>query len=237
MTVVGDVNTISVAEHTLFLMSAVARSGIRMNEAVRAGEFASRSKIPCFELKGRRLLIIGYGRIGQEVALRAKAFGMDIVVFDPFAKRDCFPNVTFAESLDDGLATAHIVTLHIPLSPETRNLISARELALMPKGGAIINTARGGIVDEEAVAQSIEDGHLRGAGIDTFVLEPLPTDSPLTAQKDVVLSPHSAALSNEALIGMGVMAVRNALAGLDGNLNRSLVVNPSVLKEVSDASK
>ncbi|WP_288831174.1 NAD(P)-dependent oxidoreductase [uncultured Paraburkholderia sp.] len=113
VTVVGDVNTTSVAEHTLFLMLAVARSGIRMDQAVRAGEFASRSKIPCFELKGRRLLVIGYGRIGQEVALRAKAFGMDIVVFDPFAVRERFPGVTFADSLDQGLATAHIVTLHI----------------------------------------------------------------------------------------------------------------------------
>ncbi|WP_288831202.1 NAD(P)-dependent oxidoreductase [uncultured Paraburkholderia sp.] len=125
----------------------------------------------------------------------------------------------------------------MPLSPETRNLISARELALMPKGGAIINTARGGIVDEEAVDQSIKDGHLRGAGLDTFVHEPLLTDSSLIAHKDVVLSPHSAALSTEALIGMGVMAVRNALAGLDGNLDLPLVVNPSVLSEISNASK
>ncbi|RQR32722.1 hypothetical protein DIE23_15465 [Burkholderia sp. Bp9143] len=238
VTVVGDVNSNSVAEHTLFLMLAVARSGIQLDAAVRAGDFSARAKIPCFELRGRRLLVIGYGRIGQEVAARARAFGMDVLVFDPFAKQANFPGVAFANTLDEGLASANIVTLHVPLAPETRNLIGARELALMPAGAVLINSARGGIVDEAALAESIRNGHLRGAGIDTFAVEPLSADSPLASEKNVVLSPHSAALSTEALIGMGVMAVRNALAGLDGNLDPALVVNRSVLNdEVSNASK
>ncbi|WP_322040211.1 hydroxyacid dehydrogenase [Burkholderia diffusa] len=237
VTVVGDVNSNSVAEHTLFLMLAVARSGIRMDAAVRAGEFSARSRITCFELRGRRLLVVGYGRIGQEVATRARAFGMHVSVFDPFAARANFPDVAFTNTLDDGLASADIVTLHVPLVPETRNLIGARELALMPAGAVLINSARGGIVDEDALARSIKDGHLRGAGIDTFAVEPLPADSPLASEQGVVLSPHSAALSTEALIGMGVMAVRNALAGLDGTLDRALVVNRSVLDEVSNASE
>ncbi|MFH5070386.1 hydroxyacid dehydrogenase [Enterobacter cloacae complex sp. 2024EL-00215] len=237
VTIVGNVNSNSVAEHTLYLMLAVARSGIRQDATVRTGKFTERSVIPCFELRGRKLLVIGYGRIGQEVALRAASFGMEIVVYDPFARQEHFPGVVFVSSLDDALVQADITTLHVPLMPETRNLIGARELALMPAGAVVINSSRGGIVDEDALAESIKSGHLRGAGLDTFAIEPLPTHSPLLSEQNIVLSPHSAALSTEALIGMGVMTVNNALAGLDGTLNPELVVNRSVLKEVSYASK
>lgn len=236
VTVVGDVNTTSVAEHTLFLMLATARSGIRLDDAVRNGNFSARSKVPCFELSKRTLLIVGYGRIGQEVALRAKAFGMNIIVFDPYAKAADHPGTVFVQHLDDALAFADMVSLHIPLSPKTRNLIGERELQLMPQGAVVINSARGGIVDEDALVRAIRQGHIRGAGLDTFSVEPLPADSPLIAEQDVILSPHSAALSTEALIGMGVMTVKNALAGLDGALNPALVVNRSVLAEVEHAS-
>ncbi|MDK4742946.1 hydroxyacid dehydrogenase [Rhizobium sp. CNPSo 3464] len=235
VTVVGDVNAISVAEQTMFLMLAAAKSGVQLDAAVRRGDFAARSRLIGIELRGRTLLVVGFGRIGREVAKRSASFGMDIVVYDPYAKRSEVEGATFVDSLEDGLAAADVVTLHIPLSDTTRNLIDADALRQLKRGAIIVNTARGGIIDEEALADALADGHMRAAGLDTFATEPLPTTDRLVSEERVVLSPHSAALTEESLIAMGVMTARNALAGIDGNLDPQLVVNRSVLKVSVDA--
>ena len=235
VTVVGSVNAVSVAEQTMFLLLAAAKHGIALDAAVRRGDFAARSRLIGLDLRGRTVLIVGYGRIGHEIAARARAFGMRIVVHDPFAVRE--PNVTFVDTLDEGLAQADVLTVHVPLGPDTRYLIGAREFALMRPRAIVLNTARGGIIDEEALVAALDSGHLWAAGLDTFEAEPLPADSPLTKHERTVLSPHSAALTEESLIAMGVMTARNALAALDGTLDPSLVVNPSVLKEVSHAAQ
>jgi len=235
VTVVGSVNAVSVAEQTMFLLLAAARHGVALDAATRKGDFAARSRLIGLELRGRTLLIIGYGRIGQEMAVRARAFGMKILVCDPNTERE--PDVEFVETLDDGLTRADVLTVHVPLGPNTRNLIGARELALMPERAIVLNTARGGILDEEALLAALDSGHLWAAGLDTFEIEPLPADSALARHERVVLSPHSAALTEESLIAMGVMTARNALAALDGILDRALVVNPSVLKETSHAAQ
>jgi D-3-phosphoglycerate dehydrogenase len=235
VTVVGDVNATTVAEHTLFLMLAVARKGVQLDGAVRSGDFAARGRLTGVELRGRTLLLIGFGRIGREVATRASAFGMRVLVFDPFADRNRTSDAAFVDSLREGLTAADVLSLHVPLNPHTRNLIGERELGLLRQGAIIINTARGGIVDEEALVLALKSGKLRGAGLDTFAHEPLPSHHPLTAAASVVLSPHSAALTEETLIAMGVVTARNALAGLDGTLDPSLVVNPSVLSEAPHA--
>jgi len=235
VTVVGDVNAISVAEQAMFLMLAAARAGIQLDDAVRRGDFAARSRVVGIELRNRVLLIVGYGRIGREVARRAASFGMKITVFDPYADRSAEPEATFAETLGEGLAAADVLSLHVPLSSETRDLIGRRELALLPPGAIVVNTARGGIVDEAALIEALQSGHLRGAGLDTFATEPLPPDHPLLVEKKIVLSPHSAALTEESLLAMGLATARNALAGLDGTLDPTLVVNRSVLEEASDA--
>lgn len=229
VTVVGDVNAASVAEHALFLMLAVAKWGVRLDRAVRAGDFAARGRLTAVELRGRVLLVVGFGWVGREVARRAAAFGMEVIVYDPLAERGRDPGVRFADDLEEALAEAQVVTLHLPLGPDTRHLIGARELAAMRAGAILVNTARGGIVDEAALIAALDRGHLLGAGLDTFETEPLPTSHPLARRDDVVLSPHSAALTDEALVAMGVAAVRNALAGIDGSLAPRLVVNRSVL--------
>ncbi|MGH9270036.1 MAG: NAD(P)-dependent oxidoreductase, partial [Ilumatobacteraceae bacterium] len=131
--------------------------------------------------------------------------------------------------LDDGLRDADVVSLHVPLTNATRHLIGAPQLALLPPGAIVVNTARGGLIDEAALLASVRNGHLRGAGLDTFEVEPLPADSPLLLERRIVLSPHSAALTEEALIAMGRTTVANALAGIDGTLDRALVANPAVL--------
>ncbi len=237
VTVVGSVNAVSVAEQTMFLMLAAARLGVSLDAAVRSGDFGARSRLIGLELRGRRLLIIGFGRIGHEVAERARAFGLQILVFDPFAKRTPEAGVVFVDTLNEGLAQADILSLHLPLDTGTRNLIGAREMALMPKNGIVLNTARGGIVDETALAAALNAGHLWAAGLDTFATEPLPPESPLLTNARTVLSPHSAALTDASLIAMGVMTARNALAGLDETLDPALVVNSSVLTEVSHAAQ
>ena len=237
VTVVGSVNAVSVAEQTMYLMLAAARRGIELDAAVRRGDFGARSKLIGLELRGRRLLIVGFGRIGREIAARAQAFGLQILVFDPFAARTPAPGVAFVDTLEQGLARADVLSLHVPLDARTRNLIGAREFALMPKDAIVLNTARGGIVDEEALVAALDAGHLWAAGLDTFAVEPLPPGSPLLTNARTILSPHSAALTEESLVAMGVMTARNALAGLDGALDPALVVNASVLAEVSHAAQ
>lgn len=235
VTVVGDVNAISVAEQTMFLMLAAARAGVQLDAAVRNGDFAARSRLLGVELCGRTLLLVGFGRIGREVAKRAAGLGMDILVFDPFTSRTAFDGVSFVDTLGMGLAAADVVSLHTPLSGTTRNLIDAEALSKLKRGAIIINTARGGIVDEAALVDALRSGHVRAAGLDTFAVEPLPAGDPLISEKRVILSPHSAALTEESLVAMGVMTARNALAGLDGNLDPALVVNRSVLKALANA--
>jgi D-3-phosphoglycerate dehydrogenase len=228
--VVGDVNAVSVAEQTMFLLLAAARAGTQLDQAVRRGEFsAARAQITGVELRGRVLLIVGMGRIGREVAVRAAAFGMKVVAFDPHVDRTKHPNLMFVDELREGLKVANVVSLHIPLTPSTRNLISRCELQSLPAGAIVINTARGGLVDEDALLEAIKSGHVRAAGLDTFVIEPLPVQHPLLKEQRIVLSPHSAALTEESLIAMGLMTARNALAGLDGSLDPALVVNRSIL--------
>jgi D-3-phosphoglycerate dehydrogenase len=235
VTIVGDVNATSVAEHTMFLMLAVARNGVQLDAAVRTGDFGVRSRITGIELRGRTLLIVGFGRIGREVASRARAFGMRVTVFDPFADRASWGDIPFVEVLEEGLSSADVVSLHLPLTPGTRNLIGQRELALLRHGAIVINTSRGGLLDEHAVVAALRTGQLRGAGLDTFVHEPVPAGHPILAESDAVLSPHSAALTLESLIAMSLATVRNALAGLDGVLDRTLVVNPAVFDKTYDA--
>ncbi len=227
---VGDVNAVSVAEHTLYLLFAVAKNGVQFDHAVRGGDFSIRSRATSIELRGKTILIVGFGRVGQEVAKRVRALGMEIIAYDPHVDQSGHQGVSFADSVLRGLERADIVTLHVPLTSETRGLIGARELAAIHKRAILINTARGGIVVEKDLICALESGHLMGAGVDTFETEPLPAGHPLTLRHNVVLSPHSASLTEDCLIAMGIATARNALDGLDGRLNPVLVFNPVVLE-------
>ena len=229
VTVVGSVNAISVAEHTLFLMLAAARGGIELDAAIRSGDFGVRDRVTGVELSGRNLLIIGFGRIGKQVAARARAFGMDILVFDPYLQGDLPKDVRVFASLESALREANVVTLHTPLTEETRRMLGARELSLLPRGAIVINASRGGLIDEAALLEAVKSRHLHGAGLDTFEVEPISSDSPLLSEPRIVLSPHSAALTEDSLVAMAVMTAKNALAGLDGKLDPELVVNRAVL--------
>jgi D-3-phosphoglycerate dehydrogenase len=226
---VGDANANAVAEQTLLLIMASARCLIMLDSSVRKGDFSIRSRLLGQELKDRKLLLVGFGRIGRRAGRLAAAVGMKVFVFDPYLRGEPDPWVTPISSLIDGLEQAEVLSLHIPLTPDTRHMIGAAELALLPKGAIVINVSRGGLIDESALLGAIRSGHLHGAGLDVFETEPLPADSPLLAEPRIVMSPHAAALTDSAMFAMSRITVENALAAIDKTINPKLTVNPEIL--------
>jgi D-3-phosphoglycerate dehydrogenase len=187
-------NTIAAAEHTLALTLALLRHVPRADASLRAGRWERKAFVGR-ELARKTLGVLGLGRIGREVALRARAFGMELLVYDPYVGPAAAEAVgARAVGLDDLLARADIVTLHLPLLPETAGLLGARELARMKRGAYLVNCARGGLVDEAALAEALASGALAGAALDVFEREP-PTGSPLLGLPNVVVTPHLAASS------------------------------------------
>ncbi|MBX6331998.1 MAG: phosphoglycerate dehydrogenase, partial [Gemmatimonadaceae bacterium] len=219
-------NTIAVAE--LFFGAAISllRHLPQAVTSMQAGRW-DRSKLLGSELKGRTLGIVGLGRIGSEVAIRARAFGMSLVGYDPYVGDERFQSlhVQRAATLDALLAVADVLTVHTPLTDETKGMIGRRELAKLPSGAIVANLARGGIIDEDALVAALTAGELRGALIDVYVAEPLRADHPLRSAPNVILTPHIGASTGEAQRNVAVdvcVAVRDAL--LRGELSRSINV-------------
>jgi D-3-phosphoglycerate dehydrogenase len=230
LAVVGSVNSVSVAEHALYLLLATMKCGAAYDRAVRTGPWGFRNSLAAREIDGKTLLILGYGRIGREVVRRAAAFGMRILVHDPFLAASAIAAPAEpAADLDAALAEADAVSLHLPLTPQSRHIIDAARLARMKPSAVLICTARGGLIDEPALAEALRSKRLAAAGLDVFAEEPPPADHPLLGLDNIVLSPHSASLTEESAIRMSLVAAQNCLDGLDGKLDRSLVVNPEVL--------
>lgn len=220
-------NSISVAEHACALMLALARAVPAADHAMKGGAW-EKKKFVGSELRGKTLGIAGLGRIGQEVAHRARAFGMRVLAHDPFLSKDIAADMGVdLVSLDEMLAEADFLTLHLPSNADTRHMINAERIARMKPGVRLINTARGELVDEQALARAIEQGHVAGAGLDVFEREP-PVDWALAKLPQVVATPHIAASTEEAqeLVGLDTAAaVRDFLR--DGVV-RNAVNFPSV---------
>ncbi len=219
-------NTVAVAELLFGSLIALFRHIVRADTTMHAGSW-DRSALLGSELKGRTLGIVGVGRIGSEVAMRAHAFGMDVIGYDPYVGDERFRalRIQRAPSLDALLPDADVLTIHTPLTAETTGMIGRRELARMPSGSVLCNLARGGIVDDAALAQALQSGILRGACIDAFAEEPLPKEHLLRSLPNVLLTPHLGASTAEAQRNVAVdvcEAVRDAL--LHGELTRSLNV-------------
>jgi D-3-phosphoglycerate dehydrogenase len=191
-------NTVSAAELTLALLLAAARRVVAADRSVRAGSWA-RGTFKGSELRGKTLGLIGCGRIGSEVARRARAFGMGVLVHDPFLPEERVRELDArAVELDELLVEAHVVSLHVPLTERTRGLMDARRLARLREGAYLVNASRGGVVDEAALAEALVEGRLGGAALDVFEREPLPPDSPLRSAPNLVLTPHLGASTEEA---------------------------------------
>lgn len=206
-------NSVAVCELAFALMLAAARNVIKLNDAVEAGEWP-RSR--GMELKGKTLGIIGLGAIGKNLAVRAKAFEMDVKAYDPYMDHN-FAQAHGIEvcDLDEVITGSDVISLHVPLNERTRHMIDAQTIEKMKDGAIIINTARGGLIDEEAAAKAVKSGKLGGLGLDAFEEEPL-SDSPLKGLDNVIFTPHAGAQTAEAVRAMGAMAVDNLIEVLSG---------------------
>jgi D-3-phosphoglycerate dehydrogenase len=231
LTVVGDVNSTSVAEHTLMLILATAKRVIGHDACVREDRWSYRDGLLAGDIEGRTLFVVGFGRIGRKVAARARSFGMDILVHDPFLTPDQIEaeGARAAASFEAGLAEADFVTLHAPGNPDGGPLIGAGELALMKPGAIVINTSRGSHVDEAALAGAIRDGGLGGAGLDVFDPEPPRPGNPLYGLDNVILSPHIAGFTRDCAARMASHAAQNIIDAIDGTLNPERVVNAAAI--------
>ncbi|MFT3689638.1 hydroxyacid dehydrogenase [Paenirhodobacter sp.] len=226
LTIVGDVNSISVAEHAMMQLLAAAKRVLLADRAVREpGQWGWRNRLEQQEISGKNLLIIGYGRTGQRLARMAAGFAMNVRAHDPYLARKGWPDGPVAEAadLDDALAWADCISIHVPKAD--RPTLGTREIALMKPGVILANTARGGVVDEAALAAALASGQVGAAGVDVFDTEP-PGTSPLFVHRNALLSPHIAGLTAECGERMAIAAIHNALSYLDGTIDPQLIVNP-----------
>ena len=217
-------NTVSTAEHAFSLLLCAARKLPQADAMVRSGKW-SRKEFQGVELYNKALGIIGMGRIGSELSRRAIAFGMRVLAFDPYlsATRARTLQVELVDDLGDLLAGADFITLHTPLTPETHHLLNAARLSQTKRGVRIINCARGGLIDEAALAEALESGQVAAAALDVFENEPLPLDSPLRRLSNLVLTPHLGASTAEAQESVGIeiaQSIRSAL--LDGTIRNAV---------------
>jgi len=225
-------NTHTVAEHTLALILTLAKQLPALDRETRNGNFRVRYDYLPRDLRGTTLGAVGFGRIGQEVARScAAALGMRVLACDDYLSKAVREResgwVTFC-SLNEVLAQADVLTIHVPFSAETRGLVGRDAIARMKKGALVINTSRGGIIDEEALAEALNAGQLGGAGIDVFSKEPPLATNPLLKAASAVVTPHAAALTRECVVRMAVLAAQRVLDLFDGFLPEN-VANPQVL--------
>jgi D-3-phosphoglycerate dehydrogenase / 2-oxoglutarate reductase len=219
-------NVVSAAEHTVGLLVALARNIPQAHEALKSGRW-ERSKWGGVELAEKTLGILGFGRIGQQVARRALGLGMRVVAYDPFVASDRFRELGVEQAgFDEVLARSDFVTLHLPLTGDTRGSIDAGALAKMRPGARFINAARGELVDEEALVGALRSGHLGGAAIDVYVEEPY--SGPLLELANVVATPHLAASTDEAQDRAGVIVAGQVAAALEGGLVTNAVNIPTI---------
>lgn len=218
---------VSAAEHTIGLIMALARNLPQAHAALKQRRW-ERSRWGGIEVDGKTLAILGFGRIGQQVARRALALGMHVVAYDPFVGEERFRDtgVDRAETRDEALGVADIVTLHSPLTDETRGLIDRDAIAAMKDGARLVNVARGALVDEEALVEAIESGKLAGAALDVYPKEPY--DGPLLDLDAVVVTPHLAASTEEAQDRAGVIIAEQVRAALEGGVVSTAVNIPVV---------
>jgi D-3-phosphoglycerate dehydrogenase / 2-oxoglutarate reductase len=229
--VAGTANSPSVAEHALFMMLTLAKRATEMHSLVRDDKWADRLGMLPYDLFGKTVLIIGFGRIGTRTAKRCLAMEMKVLVFDPYKPAadietaGCEP----VADLNAALPRADFVSIHCPKNPETVGMFNADRLKRMKPTAYLINTARGGIVEEAALHAALVSGELAGAGLDVFAQEPPPAGQALLALPNVIMAPHVAGVTVEAVDRMSEQTARNILSVLDGDPVRQNVINQDVL--------
>ncbi|MGA7071775.1 hydroxyacid dehydrogenase [Bradyrhizobium sp.] len=229
--VVGVANSPSVAEQALFMMLTLAKRANELHALVRDGQWSTRlGKLP-YDLYGKTVLIIGFGRIGTRTAKRCLAMEMSVLVHDPYKSAEEIRSAGYEAvgDLDAALPRADFVSIHCPKAPETVGMFNAVRLKRMKPSAYLINTARGGIIDETALYDALTSGQLAGAGLDVFAQEPPPVPNALFELPNVIIAPHVAGVTWEAVDRMSEQTARNILSALDGAPIRQNVINQDVL--------
>jgi D-3-phosphoglycerate dehydrogenase len=228
--VVGTANSVSVAEHAVFMMYALAKKVMFHHAAVVEDRWQDRWNDIPVDLAGKTLLIVGFGRIGTRTAKRCLAMEMNVLVYDPYVPAatikaaGCEP----VTDLTAALPRVDVVTIHCPKTPETIGMFNAARLAVMKPTAFIVNTARGGLIDEPALHAALSTGKLAGAGIDVFDKEPTPANNPLIKLPNTIVSAHMAGVTVESMDRMAITTVKNILSVLDGTPNKENAVNKEV---------
>src|ERR1700750_1914357 len=229
--VAGTANSLSVAEQALFMMLTLAKRAVEMHALVKQGQWGARlGKLP-FDLYGKTVLIVGFGRIGTRTAKRCLAMEMSVLVYDPYKSADEIKaaGCEAVADLDAALPRADFVSIHCPKTPETVGMFNAARLQRMKGTAYLVNTARGGIVDEKDIHEALVAGKIAGAGLDVFEVEPPPVGQPLHALPNVIMAPHVAGVTVEAVRRMSEQTARNILSALDGEPIKQNVINQDVL--------
>lgn len=229
-----EAGAVTTGEHALALLFALARQVPAADASVRAGKW-EKSKFTGVEITGKQLGILGLGRIGRVVAERARGLGMLVTAYDPFVTAHNAPAGVRMLTLDELLATADFVSVHVPLLDETRHLLDAARIGRMKRGARLVHAARGGIVDEVALCHALDSGHLAGAALDVFEQEPLAADSPLRAAKNLVLTPHLGASTHEAKHNVSVEMAKQVVQCLQKGIALNGVNVPRIAP--SDAAQ
>lgn len=226
-------NAVSVSEHVMSFFIYLTKNLTLSDSLVKQGNFVRRSELPdFFELYKKKVLIIGFGRIGKEVAKRCQGFDMQVYAYDPFLDSDFIKkNNCIPIEKNDGLIIADYISIHLPLNEKTENFISQKELNLMKKNSLLINTSRGGIVNENDLVQALESKKIKGAGMDVFVSEPPEPNHPFFRLDNILLTPHNSALTLECRERMSLEASQNIFYFLKNmpELNKENLVNKKFL--------
>src|SRR5262245_27897764 len=227
----GTSNSVSVAEAGVFLTMSLARRGAQMDALVKEGRWADRYKDMPVDLYGKTVLIVGFGKIGTRSARRFAAMETNVLIYDPYIYSETIRGSGYepVQDLDEGVARADFITIHCPKTPETTGLFDAARIAKMKRSAFLVNTARGGIIDEMALYDALKANRIAGAALDVFVQEPTPQDNPLLTLPNFIAAPHVAGVTKEAVDRMAVVAVQNVLSILDGKPIRDNVINREVL--------
>ena len=231
LTIAAHSNMISVSEQAMFFLLALNKNVFYYDDFTRKGDWTNRWDVKAWDLAGKNIMVIGFGRIGSNFVKRALAFDMNVYVYDPYVDHEKIKKsgAIAIENLNDNLSKMDAITLHCPKNEETTNLFTKKEFQTMKKNAFIINCARGGILNEEDLYEALLNKKIAGAGLDVFDVEPTPSTNPLFKLKNVILSPHIAGVTVESTVRMATETVQNVLDVFDNKVNKSVVVN---LKEI-----
>jgi D-3-phosphoglycerate dehydrogenase len=226
--ITATANAIAVSEHVFYLMLTISKNFLNLDNEVRIGNFKKNmNKFETFELHNKEILIAGFGRIGKNLIKKCLGFDMKVKVFDPFIDKKVISEMggEKTDNFDEALTTLDFLSVHMPLNNSTKNLIDLKKMKTMKKTSVIINTARGGIINETDLNQALNEKIILAAGLDVFATEPINLDNPLLKNKRIILSPHTAALTNECKIRMGKETAQNIIDFFEKKINKKMLVN------------